>query len=252
MRWRTLLATLLLAWACHAGAATLLAVTTELPPFQSAQGWGIALQEARELARRNGDTLEIRFLPWPRALQIARNTPNVLIFSLPRSEAEGPDYGWVGEIAPNDVTFWKLSRRTDIQLNDLNDARRWQLGVTEGDSLTLYLLGHGFKPGRNLQSASDDLTNIRKLFAGRIDLLPFANRLVLRNLALGVGLNPQWLTPALELPQLSGHLYLAFSPGSDPKRTRRYALAYHAMRTEGFLRRERQMLGLPTAPPPLP
>lgn len=236
-------------------AASVLAVTTEFPPFQSAspQPWGLALDTARELARRSGDTLDVQFLPWARAYQTAETTPGVLIFCLARTAEREPRYGWIGQIAAGDVTVWQLAARHDLAPRNLEQARRWQLGATVGDMKMQYLLQQGFVIGQNLQESGDDLSNIRKLFAGRIDLLPFSHRQVLQYRTAQAGLDFSALRPAFTLPALAQPLYLAFSPGSDSARLSRYQAAFRQLQRSGWLARQQrhyQQLPAATANPP--
>lgn len=231
-----LLPLLLCAPAC---AATITAVTTEFPPFQSAspQPWGIALETARQLARQNGDVLDIRFLPWARAYQMAETTPGVMIFCLARTPQRETQFGWIGEIAPNDVTVWRLATRREISARNLDEARVWQLGATAGDVKMQYLLQQGFVVGQNLQESSDDLSNIRKLFARRIDLLPFSNQVVLRYRSAQAGLDSRQLQAAFTLPGLSQPLYIAFSPGTAAAQVARYQASFRQLQQRGWVQR---------------
>jgi len=243
----TRLLALLLGWPLCSHAAQMVAVTTEFPPFQSAspQPWGLALDIARELVRRNGDTLDVQFLPWARAYQKAETTPGMLIFCLARTAEREARYGWIGQVATGDVTVWQLAARRDISARDLDQARRWQLGATVGDMKMQYLLQQGFVIGQNLQESGDDLSNIRKLFAGRIDLLPFSHRQVLQYRTAQAGLDFSALRPAFTLPALAQPLYLAFSPGSDSRLLARYQAHFRQLQRSGWLeRRQRHYHGL--------
>lgn len=251
----TRLLALLLCCPALSQAASVLAVTTEFPPFQSAspQPWGLALDTARELAKRNGDTLDVQFLPWARAYQTAETTPGVLIFCLARTAEREPRYGWIGKIASGDVTVWQLAARRDLNARTLEQARRWQLGATVGDMKMQYLLQQGFVVGQNLQESGDDLSNIRKLFAGRIDLLPFSHRQVLQYRSAQAGLDFAALKPAFSLPALAQPLYLAFSPGSDSALVRRYQASFRQLQRSGWLaRQQRHYQQLPAGTANLP
>lgn len=230
---------LLLLLSAPACAASITAVTTEFPPFQSAQPqpWGIALETARQLAKANGDTLDVRFLPWARAYQMAETTPGLMIFCLARTPQREAQFGWIGEIAPNDVTVWRLATRQEVRARNLEEARVWQLGATAGDVKMQYLLQQGFVPGQNLQESSDDLSNIRKLFARRIDLLPFSNHIVLRYRSAQAGLDSRLLQPAFTLPGLSQPLYLAFSPGTPATQLARYQASFRQLQSRGWIQR---------------
>jgi len=196
-------------------AATITAVTTEFPPFQSAQPqpWGIALETARQLARQNGDTLDVRFLPWARAYQMAETTPGLMIFCLARTPQREAQYGWIGEIAPNDVTVWRLASRREVSARNLGEARVWQLGATADDVKMQYLLQH------------------------RIDLLPFSNQVVLRYRSAQAGLDSSMLHPAFTLPGLSQPLYIAFSPGTPTAQLARYQASFHQLQKRGWVQR---------------
>lgn len=251
----TRLLALLLCCPALSQAASVLAVTTEFPPFQSAspQPWGLALDTARELAKRNGDTLDVQFLPWARAYQTAETTPGVLIFCLARTAEREHRYQWLGQIASGDVTVWQLAARRDLNARTLEQARRWQLGATVGDMKMQYLLQQGFVIGQNLQESGDDLSNIRKLFAGRIDLLPFSHRQVLQYRSAQAGLDFAALKPAFNLPALAQPLYLAFSPGSDSALVRRYQASFRQLQRSGWLaRQQRHYQQLPAGTANLP
>jgi len=251
----TRLLALLLCCPALSQAASVLAVTTEFPPFQSAspQPWGLALDTARELAKRNGDTLDVQFLPWARAYQTAETTPGVLIFCLARTAEREHRYQWLGQIASGDVTVWQLAARRDLNARTLEQARRWQLGATVGDMKMQYLLQQGFVIGQNLQESGDDLSNIRKLFAGRIDLLPFSHRQVLQYRSAQAGLDFAALKPAFSLPALAQPLYLAFSPGSDSALVRRYQASFRQLQRSGWLaRQQRHYQQLPAGTANLP
>ncbi|BEV71969.1 MULTISPECIES: ABC transporter substrate-binding protein [unclassified Paludibacterium] len=238
---------LLASWFTACYGQTIDAYTTESPPFQSARlglPGGYAVDVAKELARQNGDKLVFHFLPWARSYQLARQTPGVLLFSLSEIDAHAGNFAWVGAIASNNVALWQLKSRRDLQLKTLDDARHRQIGVLRDDFKTRYLLLRGFQEGSELQYGSDDLLNLRKLLAGRLDLLPANNSDVLIHLARSNGLNPQMLRQALPLPELASPLGIAFSPGSDRKLVSRYALTLEKLRQQGFLAQQQRLLQL--------
>lgn len=228
-------------------AQTIDAFTTESPPYQSNQfglPGGYAVEIVKELARRNGDEIRFHFLPWARTWALALNTPDSLIFCLSQQDSTAAHFAWLGGIADNNVALWQLKSRSDIHLRSLTDARRYRVGVVRYDFKTHYLQAKGFSEGRELQDGPDDLTNLRKLLAGRTDLLAASNSAGLINLARVNGFNPSLLKIALMLPEISSPLGIAFSPNSNSARIVRYVHTLDSMRHDGFIEKQKILLDL--------
>lgn len=254
---RCLLALALLLGACTPlSARTLEAFTTEAPPWQSNHFGlpsGYAVEVVKEIARRNGDTVTFHFLPWTRCWQLAQQRPGSLIFTVSRRDTTRGGFAWVGAIAESTVALWQLASRRDIRLQRIDDARAWQIGVVRDDFKTRYLLAHGFLDKTQLQYGVDDLTNLRKLLAGRLDLIAANSSESLIHLARSNGLNPSRLKMALPLPELSSGLGLAFAPGTDTTQVRRYTRTLQTLEREGFLDQQKTLLNLTLSssrPPP--
>ena len=79
---------------------------------------------------------------------------------------------WYCPIAePQQISLFRLTSRDDIQLHELQDAKRFILGVNRGDYPSEYLLSKGFTANKNLIFTSNDDVNLQQLLNGRIDLL---------------------------------------------------------------------------------
>ncbi len=113
--------------------------------------------------------------PWARALFEIQKAPNILIPAMHRNEKRNDHFNWVGPICPREIWLYKLTSREDIELRSLDDAKRYQIGVVRKSSSAEYLIKSGFTEKKNLQFTSIEIQNIRKLVAGRIDLVPFNN-----------------------------------------------------------------------------
>lgn len=50
-------------------------------------------------------TTAIEIVPWRRAIKIATESPNVLMFSLSRTKKREDKFIWVGEVSPYEVFF---------------------------------------------------------------------------------------------------------------------------------------------------
>lgn len=155
-------------------AGTLAVVTTEFPPFQYSIGdqvRGITTEIVENVIVNAGYKSNIKSYPWARALKLGMKEREVLIYSIVRSPEREKHFKWIGVIAPYKVHFWKLKERKDIKVHSIDDAKHFKSGATIGDIKTDQLLKLGFVAGTNLELVASDQQNVRRLFAGKIDLM---------------------------------------------------------------------------------
>jgi len=193
-------------------------VTTEFPPYSYSvhlQLTGLATEVVNATLAKSGvqaKTCEI--MPWARAYKLAQTQANTLIYSIARTPDREDRFIWIGAIAPYQIKLYKLRAREDIQLRTLEDAKAYMVGGELADVKQAYLKKQGFIEGENLRLVADDELNLRMLFAGRIDLLPF-NEFSLPLVADQLGLDASALEPALDMPEISYDLYMALSKTSS-------------------------------------
>ncbi|WP_343861724.1 substrate-binding periplasmic protein [Aliiglaciecola litoralis] len=151
-------------------------VTEHWPPYNYLDTDGTLRGEAtdnvrRILAQANLDA-NIELLSWSKALDLANHRPNTLIFSILRSEERENSFDWYCPLSdPIEVALYKLRKRDDIRLTDLNDAKKYTIGVLRNDYAQQFLKSKGFDDGTNLQVSTSDTANLRLLIQGRIDLV---------------------------------------------------------------------------------
>ncbi len=162
-------ALLLLAGGSHAAdSLQLRLLTEEYPPFNmqtpGKQITGSATDIVRELMLRSGIRYSIELLPWLRAYNRAVLEPATCVFATTRTDQRESQFKWIGPVGE---TSWVLFGRSDNPrvLNNLEEARRYRLGGYSGDALAQYLIARNF----DVDLATQDEQNIRKLLAGRID-----------------------------------------------------------------------------------
>ena len=112
----------------------------------------------------------LRF-PWQRVYQQTLDDAGYGLFSTARTAEREGLFKWVGPIASNE---WVLFSKGDssIQLNSLDDARRYRIGGYKGDAKTQFLLDRGLE----VQTALRDSENVKKLERGQIDLWMTSNQ----------------------------------------------------------------------------
>lgn len=213
---------------------TLLGVTENLAPLNYLDGGrprGFAVDLLKALAAGTGATLEVRVLPWPRALRVAEGHDHSLLFSLVRLPEREERYQWVGPIAPRRVFIYKLARRRDLQLSRLEDLGSARIGVVRDSATDRLLQAQGLRPGRELDQGLDDAANLRKLLAGRMEfvtLLDWAALWAMRQLKQPYAT----LEPVMELDPNRSYWY-GLQPDADPSIARGLQAELDAMRRDG-------------------
>ena len=191
-------------------------LTEEFPPYNYSQDGeikGLSVDVVAEVARRAGNPdYEVKLYPWLRAYSLAKDTPNTAIFSIGRNQSRESLFQWVGVIAPLAFIFCSKPERKDLQLDSLEQAKRYRIGTFPKTVREQYLIEKGFLMDKNLVSIYDYSRLFDLLKLGRIDLWAM-NELLARDVVLKKGLEPsKELAHAFFLEDLSPEgYYLAFS-----------------------------------------
>lgn len=193
-------------------------VTEAFPPFQfeNASGEVVGLNtQIVQLVLEHADLqAQISIMPWARAYQTTLDHPNTLLYALAFTPERAHLFHYIGKLHQLNLSLYKLRERTDIQLTNLEQAKRYRIGVVNQDLRMLYLQKRGFRQGYHFQVATDDYLNLKKLFAGRIELIPL-DLMGVRYRSRVLGLDETKVEIALPLPELSAELYMAMSRKSD-------------------------------------
>ncbi len=201
--------TLLLA-AC-AWAQTLTVVTEEYPPYNFQDGntkqiSGMATEVVQEVLKRAKLDYKLDMYPWARAYQMAQDAPNVLIYSIGRSDKRESLFKWVDVIAPYDVYLYRLKSRPDVKAADIAAIKHFKIGAVRDDVRAQYLE----KAGITLDLVAEDGSNAKKLASQRIDMFPI-DELAMVALNKREGIDPASVVKVMRLDALSAGLYMAFS-----------------------------------------
>ena len=190
-------------------ASTALRIYTEnSPPANYLTGGrlqGLSVEIVREILRRRNIPDSIEMVPWARGYTLALTQPNVALFSTTRLPQRENLFKWVGPIYSQTWGFY-AKKGSGIKIDSLEEARGVaRIGTYHKDAKEQYLLAQGF---RNLVSANRNLSNIRHLMDGSIDLwissdfnMPF--------LARQAGIEPEKLELVYTFKKVQN--YIAFS-----------------------------------------
>jgi polar amino acid transport system substrate-binding protein len=207
-------------------------LTTELaPPYSVREGErviGIGADTVREIMGRANIEHTIELLPWKRAYTAALERSDACVFSTTRTPEREPLFKWIGPIGEAD---WVLMGRADrkLHLNSLEDARNYRIGTYNGDARDQYLRARGFK----VDPAPNDLLNLRKLMADRIDLWAASIRrggMTLASMGYADKVVPVFVFNRIRV-------YLACNRAIPDAMSARMETAYDAMARDGTLER---------------
>ncbi|MDD3050854.1 MAG: transporter substrate-binding domain-containing protein [Candidatus Cloacimonetes bacterium] len=174
---------------------------------------------------------DIHLYPSPRALSVAKENENVLIFTIFRTPEREDHFKWVAPITPPiKSAIFKLSSHSDIKLERLEDAKKYTIGVVRGNNLHSMFLREGFEDDCQLEPVTNNDQNIQKLFTGRIDLclgrdLPFATEVK----QLGF----DWNQVTTELVLDEDVAWMTFSASTSDKLVERVRKAFEQIQADG-------------------
>ena len=145
-------------------------LTEDYPPFNflaedKVTMTGMSTDVLRDMARRAHIEAEFALLPWKRAMLTAQEDANTCVYSAIRTPEREARYKWVGPLISDSLVLFARADR-DIKIKSLEDVRAYMVGTYNG-SLAIPLLD---AKGVRIDVAPDDLSNLKKLAIGRIDL----------------------------------------------------------------------------------
>ena len=117
-----------------------------------------------------------------------------------------------------------------IQVNSIEEAKAYQIGVSLNDVTLTYLQRHNFP---SLNTVSTDILNIRLLANNRIDLIAYDEASFVQKLG-EEGLDASQFERVFRLDELSDQLYMAFSPGSDTELVSAFRDGLKAIKMNGI------------------
>jgi polar amino acid transport system substrate-binding protein len=204
------------------------------PPFQfkdeSGRATGYAVDLVREIQKRAGNDDPIQIVPWARGYNEVLKTPYTVLFSMARTAERESLFHWVGPFSEIEYGFYSLAE-SPLRIESLDDARSVRaIGVYQNDVRDLYLTANGFT---NLERVNDNVSNMRKLFADRIDLFTGSNLSIQGELdALG----KKSSDIKLQYVFLRIGVYAAFSSATPPEVARVWSEAFASMLEDGTFR----------------
>ncbi len=150
-------------------------MTEQYPPYnyeENGEQKGISVDVLRAVWERMGEkAAPVRFMPWARAYRDVQEKPGMVLFSMARTPAREDLFQWACPIVTARFMLYALAKNT-AKMEKLDDVERYSVGVIRDDITDILLKPYA---GRTRIEAVGDMTlNMKKLDAGRIDLVAYS------------------------------------------------------------------------------
>jgi polar amino acid transport system substrate-binding protein len=207
-----------------------LTVLTEVyPPYQivSKDGkvYGWSADKVKTLLAQAQIDYTLDILPWIRAYKSALLKPNTLLYSLLRTDSRENSFHWVAPLCSIDFSLYRLKSRTDIEVNTIVDAKKYQIAAQKGQASTEYLLSLGFDDKRELSVSYNNDNFIQMLVHDRVELIVLSTAHV-QSLILTSSPHINEIEAIFPIKYLRKNLYLAASLSTSPVILKKLQKAY--------------------------
>ena len=229
----------------HSHAQQIKIVTLDFPPYSYIENnelTGMATEVLMEILSDVGMMPEIRQYPWKRACCIADTEKNVLIYTIARTPQREINFHFIGEVAPRNNYFFKLAERKDIQVDSVEDLKKYKIGVVRGYATDKTLTDFGLEP--SLHRATSDINILRMLFKGHVDLCSVDEMVAKHQIRLfnqaaqKTGrelLNFSRLEKVYEHPRIGSGRYLAFGTNTSHELVKKFQDSFQRIVQQGKL-----------------
>lgn len=156
-----------------ADASPLRIVAGEYPPYASEamDQYGPVSRIIAQVSKEAGFDAEFEFRPWKRGLEEARLGRYAASSYWYYSEDREQDFIHVGPLTDEEIVFF---HRKDLDVpswSSLADLSGFRVGATNGYTYTEAFWEAAENGTLTVEIAADDLTNLKKLVTGRVDLI---------------------------------------------------------------------------------
>ena len=183
---------------------------------------GTTVEKVTRVMRRLGLPFSaLQAAPWARVYQEAKSRPYAMVFPIAKTHERQKYLDFTFKILDTDIYFYRLAARNEIQPGALEEARKYRVCVVLNDYRHEFLAEQGFA---KLEVSSDSTLNVRKLVAGRCDLLPSTESGIASKLK-ALGLDRALVARGMRLDKLDSGLYAAFNKDTPPEVIARFRAA---------------------------
>jgi polar amino acid transport system substrate-binding protein len=205
-------------------------MTEEYPPvtfMKNGEVTGFVTDMVMEISARQGIREPIRLTSWDEAYKVALSNPNVVLFSVEKTDKREKLFQWVGPVGKNSAIFYG-KKGSGIRMNSIDDARKVAAIATTSNWFTEQdLKSRGFT---NLVSSALPTDNVRKLMKGEVGLSVFTD-ITVPEIVRNAGYSMDELEPVFTLSNTN--FYIAMSPGTPPEMVNKWQSTLDELKKDG-------------------
>lgn len=217
-----------------ANAEKVVVYTELLPPFQyinSDKVAGAATEKVKHILKSAELDFDLHIVPWARAFNIVKTTPNTLIYSINRTPEREPYFYWIAVIAKIGNSFISL-KSNEIRINSLEEAKAYVTAVVREGYAHGILLEQGFVSDKNMYVVATLEQQISLLLKGKIDFL-FTDIETVRHSLSQQKIDPNHVHIAYSEAAWTRDLYLAANSDTDPQILNKINAKYSQISAKG-------------------
>lgn len=189
---------------------------------------GATVELIRILQQRLNDHGQIEIYPWARAIQLASQDPNAVLFDTVRNDVREDKFQWVGPVKIHQNNLYSRTSKA-------KQAGKRQIACAYRDSAVLTQIRQlGYEENRNLIITTQAGECGELLLKDRVDLIPL-NQVTYNTVTQQLAKQQDSLT--LVRPLSASRKYLAFSKQIAPERVARWQQALMQSYRDGTMRR---------------
>jgi polar amino acid transport system substrate-binding protein len=205
-------------------------VTEEYPPvtfMRDGKPAGFVTDMVREITARLDIPDNISLTSWKNAYNMALLHPNIIIFSMDRTEAREDLFQWVGPVGQNSALLF-ARKGSGISIGSMEEARNVDSIATTTDWWTeQHLKAAGFT---NLISSPEPGENVRQLMEGSVELSIFTD-VTIPEIVRSAGYGMDELEPVFTVEQ--NYFYIGISKGTSPEMVEKWQSTLDNMKNDG-------------------
>ncbi|HSB31613.1 MAG TPA: transporter substrate-binding domain-containing protein [Candidatus Sulfobium mesophilum] len=205
-------------------------MTEEYPPItfmKDGKVTGFVTDIVREISSRQGIQDNISLTSWDEAYKVALSNPNVVLFSVEKTDEREKLFQWVGPVGKNSAIFY-AKKGSGIRMNSIDDARKVAAIATTSNWFTEQdLKSRGFT---NLVSSPIPTDNVRKLMNQEVELSVFTD-ITVSQIVKNAGYSMYDMEPVFTLSNT--YFYIAMSLGTPPEMVKKWQTILDEMKKDG-------------------
>jgi len=194
-----------------------LIIAEQMPPYnytENGNPTGISTEILQQLLQRLDLHWPIEFMTWTVAYHIALREPNILLYSMLRTEDREQLFRWVGPLFTDRMYLYRKGGRSDVNPKTIEDAMHYRIGVVEDNFEHDYFKDRNLNEGEQLFPVEEQGSNFSALLNEKVDLIALTASQATRHIQ-SKGYDASQFEAVLEMKDISGDIYMVFSTDTD-------------------------------------